>query len=176
MAWKWPLPDKPADPPDRRGAPSRPAGRFPPRLVPLAGEADAPMELHPGPATAPGRDEEVAAPVVPPPVSAIEADVAAIWADVLELDAVKPEDDFFELGGDSLSAVQILARVTRKFNYKVTEGELFTARTVRGLAQVVSQAVRGSADGGPQLAPVAGPRTRFPATAAQRRLWILDHI
>jgi amino acid adenylation domain-containing protein len=134
------------------------------------------MELHPGPATAPGRDEEVAASVTPSTVSAIEAEVAAIWADVLELDAVQPDDDFFDLGGDSLSAVQILARITRKFNYKVTEGELFTARTVHGLAQVVSQSVRGATDGGPQLAPVSGPRTRFPATAAQRRLWILDHI
>jgi acyl carrier protein len=131
------------------------------------------MELHPGPTTGP--DEDVAA-LVPSPNSSIESEVAAIWADVLELDAVRPDDDFFELGGDSLSAVQILARITRKFNYKVTEGELFTARTVRGLAQVVSQSVRGSSDGGPQLAPIAGPRTRFPATAAQRRLWILDHI
>ena len=89
---------------------------------------------------------------------------------------VKPDDDFFELGGDSLSAVQILSRVTRRFNYKVSEVELFTARTVRGLAQVIQQAVVGTTGGGPQLAPVDGPRTRFPATAAQRRLWILDHI
>src|SRR3954464_12265170 len=108
--------------------------------------------------------------------SAIEAEVAAIWADVLELDAVRPEDDFFELGGDSLSAVQILTRITKRFNYKVTEGELFTARTVRGLCQGVERAVVGAVGGGPQLAPIDGPRTRFPATAAQRRLWILDHI
>src|SRR4051812_26952886 len=72
--------------------------------------------------------------------TAIEAEVAAIWADVLELDAVRPDDDFFELGGDSLSAVQILTRISRRFNYKVTEVELFTARTVRGLCQVVEQA------------------------------------
>src|SRR3954464_6742430 len=104
--------------------------------------------------------------------SAIEAEVAAIWADVLELDAVRPEDDFFELGGDSLSAVQILTRITRRFNYKVTEVELFTARTVRGLCQVVEQALLGTQESGAQLAPIDGPRVRFPATASQRRLWI----
>ncbi|HEX3151861.1 MAG TPA: amino acid adenylation domain-containing protein [Gemmataceae bacterium] len=110
------------------------------------------------------------------PPTPIEAEVAAIWADVLELDVVRPEDDFFELGGDSLSAVQILTRITRRFNYKVTEVELFTARTVRGLCQVVEQAVLGTQASGAQLVPIDGLRVRFPATAAQRRLWILDHI
>lgn len=135
------------------------------------------MELHPGASDGPGRSEALAAldsTPVPPP--SVEAAIAAIWADVLELDAVRPDDDFFDLGGDSLSAVQILTRISRRFNYKVSEGELFTARTVRGLAQVVGQGVTGSGAGGSALAPVAGPRTRFPATAAQRRLWILDHI
>ena len=127
-------------------------------------------------ASHPGIDAAVAAPVPPNAVSSLEGEVAAIWADVLELDTVNPDDDFFELGGDSLSAVQILTRITRRFNYKVTEVELFTARTVRGLCAVIQQGVAGAVGGGPQLAPVPGPRTRFPATASQRRLWILDHI
>jgi amino acid adenylation domain-containing protein len=133
------------------------------------------MDLLPG---APAATGSVATPVPPSPVpeSPIDAEVAAIWADVLELDAVNPDDDFFDLGGDSLSAVQILTRITRRFNYKVTEVELFTARTVRGLSLVIRQGVGGTTGGGPQLTPVDGPRTRFPATAAQRRLWILDHI
>jgi amino acid adenylation domain-containing protein len=109
-------------------------------------------------------------------VFSVEGEVAAIWADVLELDAVKPDDDFFDLGGDSLSAVQILSRISRRFNYRVTEVELFTVRTVRGLSQVIQRAVGAASGGGPPLAPVGGPRTRFPATAGQRRLWILDHI
>src|SRR3954465_371538 len=136
------------------------------------------MDLLPGAPAAPGPDAAVAAPVpkTPVPVFSVEGEVAAIWADVLELDAVKPDDDFFELGGDSLSAVQILSRITRRFNYKVSEVELFTARTVRGLSQVIQQAVVGTTGDGPQLVPVPGPRARVPATAAQRRLWILDHI
>jgi amino acid adenylation domain-containing protein len=106
----------------------------------------------------------------------IESEVAAIWADALELDQVSADDDFFDLGGDSLSAVQILARISKRFNYKVTEGELFTARTVRGLCQVLQQAVATTTGTGPHLVPILGSRRRFPATAAQRRLWILDHI
>jgi amino acid adenylation domain-containing protein len=110
------------------------------------------------------------------PRADIDTEVAAIWADALELDDVGPDDDFFELGGDSLSAVQILSRITKRFNYKVTEVELFTARTVRGLCQVLQQAVATTTGKGPYLVPILGSRRRFPATAAQRRLWILDHI
>jgi phthiocerol/phenolphthiocerol synthesis type-I polyketide synthase E len=111
------------------------------------------MDLLPGAPAAPGRDAAVAAPVpkTPVPVFSVEGEVAAIWADVLELDAVKPDDDFFELGGDSLSAVQILSRITRRFNYKVSEVELFTARTVRGLSQVIQQAVIGTTGDGRTL-------------------------
>jgi amino acid adenylation domain-containing protein len=136
------------------------------------------MDLLPGASAATRPDGAGTAPIPPSqvPVISVESEVAAIWADVLELDAVKPDDDFFELGGDSLSAVQILTRITRRFNYRVTEVELFTARTVRGLCQVIQQGVGTAKRGGSQLAPVTGYRTRFPATAAQRRLWILDHI
>jgi amino acid adenylation domain-containing protein len=138
------------------------------------------MDLLPGAPGASRPDGEVAAPVTitpsPLPVFSVEGEVAAIWADVLELDTVHPDDDFFELGGDSLSAVQILTRMTRRFKFKVTEAELFTARTVRGLCQVILQGVGVARGRGPQLVPAPGPRHRFPATAAQRRLWILDHI
>ena len=97
------------------------------------------MDLLPGAPAAPGRDATVAAPVpnTPVPVFSVEGEVAAIWADVLELDQVKPDDDFFDLGGDSLSAVQILSRVTRRFNYKVSEVELFTARTATWCSSAV---------------------------------------
>src|SRR4051812_17272564 len=157
--------------------PGLPSVGVPPRDSSRLRERQTPMDLLPGAPAAPRQDGEIAAPVPPQkPGVSLEDEVAAIWAEVLELDAVKPDDDFFELGGDSLSAVQILTRITRRFNYKVTEVELFTARTVRGLCQVIGQGVAGSTGEAAQLAPVAGPRTRFPATAAQRRLWILDHI
>src|SRR5262249_55385069 len=107
------------------------------------------------------------------PALAIDDVVADIWADVLGVDGVRPDDDFFDLGGDSLSAVQILSRVAQRFNFKVTEGELFTARTVRGLGQVIGSTT-ASADGGIRTGP--GPRGRFPAPAAHRRPGILDPI
>jgi acyl carrier protein len=116
-------------------------------------------------------DDRSRLPVVPP----VEAQVATVWADALGLDAVGPDDDFFELGGDSLSAMQILARISRDFDLSLSETDLFAARTVRGLAGVIRKAA-SRVDDHPAIRPVPGPRTRFPATSAQRRLWVLDHI
>ena len=98
-----------------------------------------------------------------------------IWADVLGLDTVEPDENFFELGGDSLSAALILSRVSRHFHCRLVESDLFAARTVRGLCAALKRATPAHSIE-PTIAPLAGPRVRFPATAAQRRLWILDHI
>ena len=109
------------------------------------------------------------------PPRPIEAEVAVIWADVLGLDTVEPDENFFELGGDSLSAALILSRVSRHFHCRLVESDLFAARTVRGLCAALKRATPAHSIE-PTIAPLAGPRVRFPATAAQRRLWILDHI
>ncbi len=102
--------------------------------------------------------------------------IASIWAEVMDLDEVKVDDDFFELGGDSLHAVQILSRISKRFNFKLSEGELFTARTPRGLYELLGSA--GNPEAGPVLSSTtSGARpTRFPATSAQRRLWFLDRF
>ncbi len=104
---------------------------------------------------------------------ALAATVAGIWADVLQLDSVGPDEDFFELGGDSLSAVMILTRVGQQLGVKVTEAELFTARTARGLSDLLRAAI-GGPDG--EAAPIKADRStdRHPASRGQRRLWFMD--
>jgi acyl carrier protein len=50
------------------------------------------------------------------------------------LDAVGPEDDFFELGGDSLTAVRVLARLAEQLDVKLALRDLFDHPTVGDLA------------------------------------------
>ncbi|HKB00610.1 MAG TPA: condensation domain-containing protein, partial [Gemmataceae bacterium] len=101
--------------------------------------------------------------------------MAEVWADVLGRTDIGPDDDFFNLGGDSLAGMQILARLTQRDDPKLTEADLYAARTVRGLAALLTR--REAVGSRPSaIRPVAGPRTRFPATSAQQRLWVLDHI
>jgi hypothetical protein len=51
--------------------------------------------------------------------SAVESALASMWASVLGLDRVGLDDDFFELGGDSLQAARIAARATAEWKLSI---------------------------------------------------------
>ncbi|WP_437967165.1 amino acid adenylation domain-containing protein [Sorangium sp. So ce260] len=74
--------------------------------------------------------------------SLIERKVARIWASILGADRVEAGDDFFELGGDSLLAAQVLLRVKAVFQVDVPARRLFESPTVAGLARAVEDARR----------------------------------
>jgi acyl carrier protein len=75
------------------------------------------------------------------PRTSIEAHVAAVWAEVLQLDAVGVTDDFLDLGGHSLLAIQIIARINRDFDLDLTIQSAFEAATVAALAALVEDAL-----------------------------------
>jgi amino acid adenylation domain-containing protein len=63
-----------------------------------------------------------------------EEQVAAIWAEVLRLDRVGVRDDFFDLGGHSLAAMQVAARVRQRLGVEMPLRLIFEQPTVEGLA------------------------------------------
>ena len=75
--------------------------------------------------SAPGGDGDYVA-----PRSAVEEAVAAIWADVLGLERVSVEADFFALGGHSLLATQVVAQVRTDFAIELPLHSLFVCPTV----------------------------------------------
>ncbi|MCA1581709.1 MAG: condensation domain-containing protein, partial [Acidobacteria bacterium] len=70
------------------------------------------------------------------PRNAVEQALASIWQQVLRLDAVGVHDNFFHLGGDSILAIQIVARANRA-GLRLTPRQLFQNQTVAELAGVV---------------------------------------
>ncbi|HEU5132645.1 MAG TPA: non-ribosomal peptide synthetase, partial [Pyrinomonadaceae bacterium] len=76
------------------------------------------------------------------PRDAVEELIAGIWAEVLELERVSVNDDFFALGGHSLTATQVMARLFDVFQVDLGLRSLFETPTVAGLAQSVNAAVR----------------------------------
>lgn len=64
-------------------------------------------------------EQEIADPVT--------ARLAAIWSDILGVSGIAPEDDFFALGGHSLNAVRMIARVRKDFGVSLPLGKLFEA-------------------------------------------------
>ncbi|MCZ8521839.1 MULTISPECIES: non-ribosomal peptide synthetase [Paenibacillus] len=75
-----------------------------------------------------------------PPRNEIEEKLAAIWRDVLQLEAVGVEDHFLDLGGQSILATQILVRMRAQFRIDLTVRQVFEAATITEQAQVIAEA------------------------------------
>jgi amino acid adenylation domain-containing protein/non-ribosomal peptide synthase protein (TIGR01720 family) len=71
------------------------------------------------------------------PRDPVEAVLAMIWADILELDRVGIHDNFFELGGHSLLATRVISRVRETFQVALPLHRLFEAASVAALAAVI---------------------------------------
>jgi non-ribosomal peptide synthetase component F len=80
------------------------------------------------------------------PRNSTEAALAEIWAEVLSVETVGVEDNFFDLGGHSLLVIQVLSRVRRSFHVEVPLRELFESPTVAALAVSVVQHQAAQAD------------------------------
>jgi amino acid adenylation domain-containing protein len=72
-----------------------------------------------------------------PPTTPTEIKLAALWAELLELDEISAEDDWFELGGHSLLALRLFSRLHRDFDRSLPLATLISHPTVRALAAVL---------------------------------------
>jgi acyl carrier protein len=63
--------------------------------------------------------------------------VAAIWKEVLGVDAIGIDDNFFDLGGNSLSMIQVYSRLRDAVQNNLTVVDLFRYPTVQKLAQAI---------------------------------------
>ena len=84
-----------------------------------------------------------------PPRSELEAVVARVWSEVLARPAVGADDDFFALGGHSLAAAQIAARLGDALGLPVAVGAVFEAPTVAELSQLLASTPPAGGDPSP---------------------------
>ncbi|MEH2164063.1 MAG: amino acid adenylation domain-containing protein [Nostoc sp.] len=84
--------------------------------------------------TRPNLEESFVAPRNP-----IEEKLAAIWAELLRLDLIGVNDNFFYLGGHSLIATQMISRVREVFPVELSFGQIFENPTIASLAQLLTQ-------------------------------------
>ena len=71
------------------------------------------------------------------PQTDTEKALAALWAELLALERVGIDDDFFDLGGHSLLAIRTVARMRDRFEVNLSLRNLLEAPTVRGIAAIV---------------------------------------
>ena len=64
------------------------------------------------------------------PATPLETDIAAVWSEVLQFDRIGRNDDFFDLGGDSLKAARSALRLRRSYSVDLPLSTLFAQPTV----------------------------------------------
>ncbi|MBA0046597.1 non-ribosomal peptide synthetase [Mycobacteroides sp. LB1] len=150
------------------------ADRLPPYMVPVAV-----VVLRSFPLTVNGKLDKNALPAPEytdidhyrAPATPAEEIVAGIYAQVLGLDRVGLDDSFFDLGGDSLLAMRLVAALNRSMDAGLEERAVFDAPTVAQLMLCIGGDER-------RLEPlVAGERPAvMPLSFAQSRLWFIDQL
>ena len=121
--------------------------------------------------TRPDLDEQYLAASTP-----TEASLAEIWAEVLKVERVGVHDNFFALGGHSLKATQVVARVRRELQVELPLRELFANPTIAGLATRIEDS-RPHEQGALTRPLVSVSRKEnLPLSFAQQRLWFLHQM
>ena len=130
------------------------------------------------PAPQPAGTVERPAPAVPHgEMGEMQAAVAGIWRRLLGVETVGSDDNFFALGGNSLTLVELRSRLRAALGVDLPVRSFFEAQTVARQAAVAARALRG--DGAPDAAAAlrpGPPAGEHPLSFAQERLWFLAQL
>lgn len=124
------------------------------------------------------------------PRTSMEEAITKIWADVLGLKQIGVHDNFFDLGGHSLFAMRVIARIRDRLEVKLPLSALFDTPTVAELAQTLSKhgtahdlekrTSRLESQGTTASSMLAIPQREegsdLPVSFAQQRLWFLEQL
>jgi amino acid adenylation domain-containing protein len=106
-----------------------------------------------------------------------EAVLAGMWREILQIRTVGRHDDFFNLGGHSLSALQVVARVRDAFGVELPLKTVFDARTLSAVSGEIDQALLERRHA-PRMPPIErtphdGP---VPLSYSQERMWLIQSL
>ncbi|AOM78758.1 hybrid non-ribosomal peptide synthetase/type I polyketide synthase [Pedobacter steynii] len=105
------------------------------------------------------------------PENQIETELAAIWKSLFGYDTIGVNDDFFELGGDSLKALGLLNSIRRKFEKEISLAEFFNAPSIRAIASLISLLAVNSTG-----INKATEKETYALSSAQQRLYFLYEL
>ncbi len=106
------------------------------------------------------------------PRNELEQKLADIWQEILQVQHIGIDDNFFDLGGHSLKATRIVSKIHKEMGIEIRLRDMFTFPTIAGLSEIIRQKDSSTLI---QIAPI--PQAEYYALShSQRRLWILDQM
>ncbi|HVR95483.1 MAG TPA: amino acid adenylation domain-containing protein, partial [Thermoanaerobaculia bacterium] len=111
------------------------------------------------------------------PRTPVEETLAGIWAEVLKVPRVGVHDNFFEIGGQSLLATQVVSRIREVFQAELPVRVMFQRPQVGALAEAIEEAMLAGRNLPPVPPIVPVPRDgELPLSFSQERLWFIDKL
>ncbi|MCP5054280.1 MAG: KR domain-containing protein, partial [bacterium] len=106
------------------------------------------------------------------PSSQVEKKLVNIWKRFFGFDRVGVQDDFFELGGDSLKAMTVSSKIHKEFNVKIPLAEFFKNPNIKGISRFIKDA------GEEKYVSLEAVEKKeyYPLSSAQKRLYILYRL
>ena len=120
--------------------------------------------------------ERVASESYTAPRTPAEVAMAAIWAEVIGVERIGIHDDFFEIGGQSLHATQVVSRLRRMFEIELPLRTLFEAPTIAGfIAKIEASGHTLARRGSNEMHRIARDG-EMPLSFAEERQWFLEQL
>ena len=108
----------------------------------------------------------------PKAVDPLELAVKEIWEELLGKEDFNRDESFFTIGGNSIKAIQLCARIFKKMGLKIHLSELFKKSTIAELTQVLKEKRKEKFE---QI-PKVEPKEYYRLSGAQRRFYTMQHL
>ncbi len=107
-----------------------------------------------------------------PPTNETEKQLVDIWMEILSVREIGVNDNFFQLGGHSLKATTMTAKIHNVFNIEVPLRVIFESPTISGIATCLQSMKKGISNSIESV----GEREYYPVSSAQRRIYTLQQF
>jgi len=107
-----------------------------------------------------------------PPANPLEQTLTKTWSNYFGIEPIGREDDFFELGGDSLKAMIMIHKIQKDLGVRIPLADFFNNPTVKGQAGYIHKAEKKIYT----PIPLAEEKEYYPLSPAQQRIYILHHL
>jgi acyl transferase domain-containing protein/acyl carrier protein len=110
------------------------------------------------------------------PTTSLQQKLANIWQELLGITRVGIKDDFFELGGDSLKAATLIARIKKEFHTNLSVRNIFNAPNVKDLSKLMEIPVEPDATPSVTSIEPLEKKEYYAASAMQKKLYLLNQM